>query len=300
MAKTAKPIIELFRKATWRKQVAAAIRRTIPPKVVACLKSLPGEKMYEDTMRYMENAYDECGACFDAEARDCLTEAVLRPFGFVRGYHGCRPMSYETYRTDGLLALTRERLALMAFELFEGTLTLESLQRRAEWADLNTRLGYIYFCAYGDDLIEDCGHYTIYGAEALNCLWNCSDPKELCLFHESQRRARSKGIPTILICDIPLRWLSTGSRAELANAMVTWHLQLVSEKPDDCERDRNWSWTLKRDLPASYIKGHIHPQRIRDPLNFQTLYENPHTECDGCKPPRPIPSGRRKAISLRA
>lgn len=249
-------------------------------------------------MRYMVNAYDECGAYFDAEARERLTEAVLRPFGFIRGYHGCRPLSYRTYRRDGLLALTRERLAQMAFELFEGNLTLESLQRRAELADLKTRLGNIYFCAHGGDLIEDCGHYPIYGAEALNCLWSRSEPKDLGLFHESQRRARSKGVPTVLICDVPLPWLSPGSRAELANAMVTWHLQLVSEKPDNCERDRNWSWALKRDLPAKYIKGHLHPQRIRDPLNFQTLFVNPHSECDGCKHPRGKPANGRKAISL--
>jgi len=73
-------------------------------------------------MRYMEDVYSTCGNSFDTRACELLSKAVLRPFGYLRGYHGCRPVSFESYRCDGLLVLTRERLAKMAFELFEGSI----------------------------------------------------------------------------------------------------------------------------------------------------------------------------------
>ncbi len=239
--------------------------------------------MYDDTMRYMEEAYHACGESFDPQARERLCKAVLAPFGSVRGYHGCRPLSFETYRRNGLQVLTRQRLARIAFELFDGSIPLDSLERRAELADIETRLGNAYFCASSEDLIQECGHYLIYGAEALNTLWKTSDSNDVFRFHESQQRARVRGIPTIVVCDVPLPRILANYRESLVNTMVTWHLQLASEKPvEPHEEERNWAFAIDQDLPAAFIRDHIHPPRIRDPLNYSSTFKNPHTECDGC------------------
>ncbi len=218
------------------------------------------------------------GEYFGSKARENLIESVLSQFTYFRAFHGCRPFSFESYKRDGLVVLTRQRLANIAFELFDKTIPLNELQQLAEVADLQTRLGNLYFCANAEALISRCGYYLIYGSEALNCLWkDC-----LSRFHESQSRHREKGTPTVFACDVPLEWLQEGYRSGLVNKMVTHHLQLNSKWPVPLEEwNRNWGFCIPRDLPADYIRNHFHPAIIRDPLS-SVSYTNLKTTCGWC------------------
>ena len=258
-------------------------RKHIPGKVLARLKATPGAKMYEDTMDYMQTAYRKSGVRYDASTKEELIEAVLGKFTLIRGYHGCRPLSLESYLCDGLVLPTRKRLAQHAYAIFEGEISLAELERRADQADLTTRLGKIHFCADVDELIEECGHYLIYGPEAMNCLWEPGEPEFQRRFQESQERSRSKGIPTVLVCDVPVDWMEDCFRIELGRTLLTWHLQLASDAPTRPEDwDRNWAYAITRDLPAGNIKSHFHPERIPDPLRIPVVYCPPETRCAWC------------------
>lgn len=239
--------------------------------------------MYEDTMLYLENAYRSCGCAFNDSAIETLTEAVLEQFSLFRGYHGCRPKSLESYQRDGLVPLTRERLARNAYDVLDGAIPLSELERRARCADLETRIGRVYFCADADYLISHCGHYLLQGSEALNCLWDKSNPEDFQWFQECKQRSRSYGIPTVLVCDVPIDSMQPSHRNELGRTLLTFHLKLASRHPAPLKDwSRNWGYSIACNLPASHINRHFHPHTIPDPLCRPEVYRNPHTKCAWC------------------
>jgi len=283
MPRHTRPTVELFRPESWQAEVAVSIKEVVPSRAISFLKTFPGEKMYPDTMCYMEQAYKHAGDHFSSDIPEKLIQAVTSRFAYFRSYHGCRPLSLDSYFRDGLLILTRERLAQIAYEIFDKTIPFEDILRRAQTADLQTRLGNVYFTAEAEELVSECGHYLIYGSEALNCLWDDGNGRTLPLFRECQERHRRKGIPTVFECDVPIAWLPVAFRRELANTLVTRHLQLKSEQPVPMESwSRNWGHYISRNLPARYIRSHFHPQVIPDPLRQMITYQNPHTRCAWC------------------
>jgi hypothetical protein len=283
MARPAQTVVELFRPRTWRAKVAAVARKSIPGEVLTRLKATPGEEMYEDTMEYLETAYRKSGHAFNSSTAETLVETILSRFSLFRGFHGCRPLSLKSYQRDGLVLLTRQRLAQYAYAVFDGDISLVELQRRADQADINTRLGRIHFCADSNELISQCGHYLIYGSEALTCLWQSRDPENSRRFHELQERSRSKGIPTVFICDVPIDSMEASSRTELGKTLLTFHLQLASDSPVRPEDwSRNWGYGITRDLPSTHIKSHFHPEQIPDPLRRPAFCHNPQTRCEWC------------------
>ena len=219
--------------------------------------------MFADTMEYMEMASKHTGDRFGDDTHKNLIRAVITRFSYFRSYHGCRPFSLDSYYDKGLLPLTRKRLAHIAYEVFDKTIPLEILLRRAQTANLQNRLGNVYFTAEAEELVSECGHYLIYGSEALCCLWDDDNGRPTPHFDECQERHRSRGIPTVIECDVPIGWLSATFQRALANTLVTHYLQLESDQPVPIEHwSRNWGYSISRSLPSRYIRGHFHPATI--------------------------------------
>lgn len=265
--------------------MAEAVGEVVPTAAVEYLKKFPGDDMFHDTLDYLAKAYRRAGDHFGDRERARLVEAVIRRFGYFRCYHGCRALSLEGYFLHGLQRLTRDRLAEIAFTLFEGTVSREEIAGLAKAANLKIRLGHVYFTADKQELVSQCGHYLIYGAEALCCLWRDKDGRALPRFLESQERHRTRGTPTIFECDVPMGWIPTSYRTELANTIVTQYFQLQSVKPIPAAQwNRNWGYSIRRDLPARYFRGHSHPEVIRDPLRHGINFLNPQRSCAWCAP----------------
>lgn len=280
-----RPTVELFSPQTWEVEVADVVAAIVPPRAVKHLKRVRGEDMFHDTLDYLEEAYSVAGDHLSDERRADLVDAVLARFAYFRSYHGCRPLSLESYTRDGLLPLTRPRLAELAYALFEGTVARCEIDRLSEQAKLGTREGHVYFVADGRELVARCGHYLIYGAEALCCLWRDQHERALPQFRESQERHRSRGIPTIFECDVPVAWIPPEGRRDLAHTLVTQYFQLQSRRPVmPAQWSRNWGYSIHRDLPVQFLRSHVHPATIPDPLRHFVPYRNPHTRCAWCPP----------------
>ena len=279
-------VIELFTPETWRAGVSEAVREFIPARAIKHLKRGAGENMFHDTLEYLAEAYNVAGDYFGDDTRARLIETVLSRFDFFRSYHRCRPLALESYFRDGLLPLTHERLAEIAFNLFEGTIPRTEIDARSQAADLSTRLGHVYFTADRDELISHCGHYLIYGPEALCCLWRDEDDRPTSRFRESQERHRTRGVPTVFECNVPVAWIPDESRSGLASTLVTQYFQLESRRPVTPKHwSRNWGYGIERDLPAKYIRHHSHPEIIPDPLCYGSRFHNPHRRCSFCFSP---------------
>lgn len=262
--------------------MAAATTAFLPAPIREHLREEPGERMFGDDLAYLERAFEANGESFDMRTRDGLFHTVLARFGYLRGYHGCRALSVDSYYKRGLLKLTRERLASLAFDVFDGSISIEEWNRRAATANLNTRDNHLYFATDPVDFIRTCGHYLIYGCESMSCLWRDAHGRADPRFLESQERQRSKGIPTLFACDVPIGWIPRELREELAKTLVTHFFQGESKEPlPERERSHDWCFWLRRDLPPRYIRQHSHPATIPDPLRM-TTYRNPHLTCSHC------------------
>ncbi|OAM87306.1 hypothetical protein OH491_26840 [Termitidicoccus mucosus] len=276
--------IELFVPASWRDPVAAVLRAEVPPRVAEHLQQLPGEDMFHDTMEYLTEAYSATGDSLSEDRLHDLRESIIAAFSFFRSYHGCRPLSLGPYLRDGLLPLTRERLAAIAFDLFEGTVSRAEIDELARRAKLSTREGHVYFTADKGELIQSCGHYLIYGPESLCCLWRDQNDRPTPRFLESQARHRERGFPTVFTCDVPLHLVTDSYRRELADTLITQFFQLVSRQPvAPREWSRNWGYSIRQPLAPEFLRAHEHPATIPDPLRYGT-FRNRHTSCDWCKP----------------
>jgi hypothetical protein len=219
-------IIELFTPETWREEVGDAVRAVVPPRAIKHLKRVRGEDMFRDTLDYLTEAYSAAGECFGDEAHAGLIDRVLGNFESFRSYHGCRPLSLDSYFREGLQPLSRARLAAIAFDLFEGTVPRAEIDTLSQRANLNTRLGHIYFVADRDELLRHCGHYLIYGPEALCCLWRDEHDRATPRFRESQERHRSRGVSEWAHANIPHLW-PAGLRKDLCDPNS--HLDTVCE-----------------------------------------------------------------------
>lgn len=277
--------IELFRPSTWRDSVGEAVDSFVPKRVVSELKRMPGEDMFQDTLEYLENAYRSAGRSFGQEERAQMEHAVLCRFDLFRSYHGCRPLVFDSYFCDGLLPLTRERLTAIAFDLFEGSVPRVEIEILSRRSNLDLRLGHIFFTADQDELIQHCGHYLIYGPEALCCLWRDDHDRATPRFRESQERHRQRGVPTVFTCDVPIQLIPAEGLRDLVHTLVTNYFRLESLRPmPPNEWGRNWGYSINERLPAEYLRTHVHPAVIPDPLRGYSRYRNPQNRCPWCQP----------------
>lgn len=260
------------------------LRKRFPTPVHLYLSEFPADEMFEDTLSFLEEACSESGVVFHQPLLDQIQEDVCRELPFMIAFHGCRPANLDPYFKKGILPLSREGLAQMAHARFGGRLPLEELQRRAAGANLNTRLGYIYFSAEHEDFLLHCGHYMIYGPEALNCLWNpIINEREKALFRECQERSRHFGVPTIFKCELPLALIDRPFLDCVVKRLMTDFFRCRSAVKPSESSSKNFGIRMSELLPAKHILSHWHPEEIRDPLRHGITYRPPVMACSHCR-----------------
>lgn len=271
-------MLDIWRPQTWRPAVAKVVAARFPAVVLERAKEIPAEKMYADTMTYLEQALEgHRGDSFEAE-RNELVRAVLAEFKAIRAFHGCKPVSVESYLEKGLLPLTREWLVQEAFDLFEGTIPRAEFEASVAAADLETRLGMIYFCTDPKNLIAEAGRYLTYGPESICCAFGDHQHR----FYQARERQRRRGIPTMLECAVPLGLMSKSWQAEIACEIVTEYFRSQSVEPDSEPNSRDFCIGIHAPLPARHILGHFHPPVIDDIHRPMEPYLNPVTKCPAC------------------
>ena len=272
-------VIDLGSRVSWEKPVAEIVHRHLPVKVIAAVRKIPAARMYDDTMKYLEEALQAEGAGPLFLVLPKMQAALSRSFLALRAYHACKPISLASYYQQGLVPLTRSWLANEAFELFAGTISRAEINRRVAKADLSIRKGFVWFATNPDELTDiSAGHYLIYGPECMNCLWHDDDGR----FHESQSRQRRRGISTLFECAVPLSQLDREDKRALTKLLVTQYLKSLSETPEAEEWAIEFGFSLRRSLRPEYILRHTHPAVICDQLNHGAKYHNPITSCAWC------------------
>jgi hypothetical protein len=276
--KPGRPVVDLRDPRSWHAVIEWIVHRQIPPAVIAALRQVPAAKMYDDTMKYLDGALGDAGAEPVDRLLPGLQCAVSRGFSALRAFHGCKPVSLDSYYRSGITPLTRRWLVQEAFDLFEGSIPRAELQRVAAKADLGIRRGLVWFATDPDELTGLAGHYLVYGPESMNCLWQ-HDPAR---FRESQERQRQRGVPTLFECAVPMALIGREWKHELTKTLVTRLFKGRSVTPDPDGESGDWGFSVRRPVGPEHFIGHTHPAVIYDPLRHGIDYRNPVLRCPWC------------------
>ena len=269
------PMLDIWRPQTWRNAVGHVLRSILPAKSFPELRRTPADEMFSDTLAYLIPSIPRC---FDKdEFVEQLSAQILSFFKTIRGFHGCRPTrGMESYLTEGIIPLNRDLLVRSCMDLVGKQVDPRVVRKAVFEADLNGRLGRVYF---GTDIagsLENYGHYAIYGAESLSCVDDTSWPVSL---WELQKKI---GISTVIECAVPLTALSKVCRHEITKMIVTMWFQYQSDRPRSEKPARDDCFFAESIVTPDCILGHFHPNRIPDPHQNMKEFQNASTWCSWC------------------
>lgn len=171
---------------------------------------------------------------------------IYEEFTHIRGYHGCRPMSIDSYYKDGIKPINKkfakqEALLRLCDQYITEERVIEVFNK--SWTALQYPHKSVWFTYSENEFFNSCGHYLIYGSEFL-----CGMATELFC----QPNLKRIGIPTIFYCDIPL------------DNIPKDYLSGINQQI--CMRDSTGGFRVYGEVLAQEIVGHTHPKTIYDPL----------------------------------
>ncbi|MFC3801018.1 hypothetical protein [Cohnella sp. GCM10012308] len=172
---------------------------------------------------------------------------LIENFTHLRGYHGCRPTSVESYYQNGIIPIEKEfakqdAIIRLCNEQVSVSKVLSTFE--TAWSTLPPSDKSVWLTFSQEELINFCGHYLIYGSEFL-----CGIAAQLFCQHNLKK----VGTPTIFFCDIPL-----------SNIPVNY-LSDIEQKFR--RRDASGGFRVNNKVLPKEIVGHSHPTSIPDPIN---------------------------------
>ncbi len=248
---------------SWRGIVLRLLADLIDENVFAELKRHPPCYFVSDDLTWLDEAIQRAKGIFQPEICGTLLERLPRRYQFIRAFHGCRTDSQQSYLEQGLLPSDPCDLNRIAFEVFSNKQRVEAaIQDLVEkslgssYPDHNK--GKVFFCLQMEHLVEDCGHYLLYGSEYLLCIANrVGEPGAL----------RRRGRATAIECNVPIKDIPVGYLRCLAGQI----LREIFEK--HCDRTYrtgilNFGFHITTTLEPKSIVGVHYPRPIRNPHNF--------------------------------
>lgn len=215
------------------------------------------------------------------EASDDI-ETIIQSLGdeldrvLLRTYHGCRLDDAGVFHREGLLVndptkLENEVRRIVAEE--EALAWMRpSLEDRIAAYDFRERdTGKLYLCLDDRPQLDHIGHYALYGSEWISAFLPAS----------GRHVMRSRGVPTIVECDIPLSWTTPRTRDALARAFLQeWTRQTVNSP--NWLPARDFSIILHHRVPPEHIVGHYHPAVLKCPFEGRREHVSAAIKCPSC------------------
>lgn len=191
---------------------------------------------------------------------------MLKEYSHIRAYHACKPIKAGDYFSKGILIAKHEELKGRAKQIFcsDGLLAVSEseVQNAAEKLSLidNKKL---YLAIDDRFLLENCGHYLIYGSEYILAIANNLPTKQrkLCI-----ERILKIGKPTIFEISLPLKFLNKSLLSELACRLCR------SVYNHEKGHHIDFALTLNESISPELIVGSYHPSIIEDPYNSFQKY----------------------------
>lgn len=214
--------------------------------------------------------------------RKIFSDCFLKVISGIRLYHACRPTSLDSYLKDGIVKANQENLEKLAREIWLTENTSDTHKSNVENAILEFAKIFtpyekrVFLIVDERVLLNTASHYLIRGSEYLQAI---SARMEECNIGIYQDPLRTRGIPTIIFCDVDANLL--GNKLEyLWERLISLYLIDIL---DSNFIDEEIDYTVTMDhVPAKFISGHSHPKKLKDPHNGMRLIEFKDLTCQFC------------------
>lgn len=130
--------------------------------------------------------------------------------------------------------------------------------------------GTFYFSLDERFLVQECGHYLIYGSEYI-CAIAAGLQGTKGADYDYQQHLRRNGRPTVFVCHLPIDRITLSDRKVLVAALVD---EIASDPSFKRSRSSlcDFSFFLKSKLEPHRILEHRYPRTIPDPLRQMIPY----------------------------
>ncbi|MHA3793052.1 hypothetical protein [Sphingomonas sp. YL-JM2C] len=245
------------------------------------LTKTPAEHLYLDDLGWLARLDDVL-----TEPVEAVTAALAADLASatLRVFHGSRVANAGVFHRDGLRR--RDRAALgddirdMLDRNPEFNWERASIEERLDRAVAEKRdASRSYLGLDGRFLVEECGHYLLYGSEWMQGVLGWS----------AQAMLLRTGVPTLIEIGLPLQLAEHGGTNAVADRLLhEWSRQQVAR--DGRSPLIDCTLTLDQDIAGEAILSHSHPRRIFDPLHH-VWRSNAYADCPACKPKAPAETG---------
>lgn len=240
----------------------------------AKLQSIECQEFYVDDSIWLD---EFAQSILEKPVKVVLDELALSiKCAFVKGYHGCCVDDASSYHENGIKLnspseLAKEALSLLKIHPELKCLALSLEEKMNDPKFRNRDAGKLYLCLDDRNLINEAGHYLLYGSE-----WVQS-----ALGWEAHEILRTSGVPTIIIVKLPLAELHHNEVFELAKSLLHEWTRLKAEctfKPMLVD----FSFELRKVVPSSWVLSHYHPAEVIDPFYGNIRRETKDKFCRAC------------------
>lgn len=249
----------------WKGAVWELLSDTVDQEVRQAFLDDPPQYVVYDNMGWLDEIIWSARQ-IDVDSKELLADRLKRRFAAFRAFHGTRADDLGAFYAKGLLPLDPDAAHLRAKEIFLGgdfpELTPEALEAAIREVGTDTREGRVYFDGNEQLLIEDCGHYMLYGSEyVVGIAAHLKGPRD---YRQTLKR---RGEPVVFVCDVPFALMGHGTLLEFAGmALASVFQELLDGSDYQPDQSQGAGFSIRQALPRECIAGHYHPVIIRDPI----------------------------------
>lgn len=124
----------------WHEPVKRCVAPFLDTRLLQYLKRNPPRYFVSDNLSWLENAVSLVKE-HSPDLRSYLADRLSTEFGYIRGFHGCRPVSLDSYREYGLQPATAESLKREAISCFGSRPRVVEAIRKLEESYVCTNVG---------------------------------------------------------------------------------------------------------------------------------------------------------------
>ena len=195
---------------------------------------------------------------------DEISKVIRTSYTHIVAYHACRIRDGESYRRQGLLPASRERLTKNARQIFKGLKGLDTALEQCDtyFDDYNGSVSLYITARNAPDCYLGGGHYLTtlashLGVDGQNCLNSYLDAS----------------LPTFVRCSVPCDWLEKpeyvrGSLLHPYAGAIAKNLIWKRKQPLQNYEDNPCALVLFTGIPPENIEGFVNPHSFQSTIDI--------------------------------
>jgi hypothetical protein len=221
----------------WLRVTEMAIKDVVPSEVQEALRDHDPEDMYHDTLEYFLNACDTFGLpCSRDEWDSVFDQEFGDRFSSIRAFHACRITDIDSYRSRGIVKLSRALLRELCHDAFSKHATAAVIDKAVDNYDIpDFDKSVFLFTDMQRPFSGLSNGFLQGGSEFVQAI-------SISLGLHSRGILASRGSAYLIECTVPIPRVHVAFRLELWRKFVTAYFmreagfQIADEAPDFCIR----------------------------------------------------------------